>query len=145
FLLFIVPSPPRFSLFPLPVLLRSFFSFYAPSASPFYTLSLHDALPIFGRRDVPFDIDLPVPLSRCRLQDDGTWGPVQPLTGWQVTRLNDQHAYLQTIAEAQPDPPQPGDVIAVGISHPCTLFDKWRTAVVVDDQLRVLDVVTTDF
>lgn len=98
-----------------------------------------------GRRDVPFDIDLPVPLSRCRLQDDGTWGPVQPLTGWQVTRLNDQHAYLQTIAAEQPGPLQPGDVVALGISHPCTLFDKWRTAVTVDDQLRVLDVVTTDF
>src|SRR5699024_5879245 len=82
------------------------------------------ALVNIGRRDVPFDIDLPVPLSRSGLQDDATWGPVQPLTGWQVTRLNDQHAYLHTIAEEQPDPLQPGDVIAFGISHPCTLFDK---------------------
>lgn len=98
-----------------------------------------------GRRDVPFDIDLPVPLSRCRLQYDGTWGPVQPLTGWQVTRLNDQHAYLGPVAGQQPDLLQPGDVVGFGISHPCTLFDKWRTAVVVDDQLSVLDVVTTDF
>ena len=103
------------------------------------------ALANIGRRDVPFDIDLPVPLTRCRVRTDGRWGEVEPLSGWRVTGLNDQHAYLRRETTGEPNALQPGDVVAFGISHPCTLFDKWRTAVVVDDQQRVLDVLTTEF
>ncbi len=103
------------------------------------------ALAGIGRRDVPFDIDLPVPLTRHPLDPRGHWAAAEPLTGWQVRALNDQHAYLRPTTGGEPGPLQVGDVVAFGISHPCTLFDKWRTALVVDDQLRVLDVVTTDF
>ncbi|GMA25002.1 hypothetical protein GCM10025864_27610 [Luteimicrobium album] len=38
----------------------------------------------------------------------------------------------------------PGDVIGFGISHPCTLFDKWRVGIVVDGD-RPLGLVSFDF
>ena len=33
----------------------------------------------------------------------------------------------------------------LGISHPCTTFDKWRVISVVDDAYNVVDVITTRF
>ena len=71
-----------------------------------------------GRRDVGFDAGLPVPL-RARRRD----GAAARLADAEVTGLNDQHAYLRL------DPGTalaPGDVVCLGISHPCTTLDKWR-------------------
>lgn len=73
-------------------------------------LALLDA----GRRDVPFDIDLPVPQSV-----DGA-----------ITALNDQHAFLSLADGATV---APGDVVRLGLSHPCTAFDKWRVVAIIDD------------
>lgn len=95
-----------------------------------------------GRRDVSYDIDLPVALTVRRALADGTSGPVTDLTGAQVTALNDQHLYLTVTADAGL---VPGDVVGFGVSHPCTLFDKWRVAAMVDDAGRVVEIVTTDF
>ena len=39
----------------------------------------------------------------------------------------------------------PGDLIRFGLSHPCTAFDKWREIPLVDDDLRVVDVLHTYF
>jgi len=90
-----------------------------------------------GRRDVGFDSGLPVPL-RARRQDGRAVG----LAGAEVTGLNDQHAYLRL----DPDTPlAPGDLVCLGISHPCTTLDKWRVIPVLDDQDRVIDVVHTFF
>jgi D-serine dehydratase len=38
-----------------------------------------------------------------------------------------------------------GDRIALGISHPCTTFDKWHWMPVVDDDYRIVDAITTCF
>jgi len=106
------------------------------------------ALVNVGRRDVPFDIDLPVVLSRRELNADGGWTPAGELPGWQVTNLNDQHAYLRASAPggaSQPGQLQVGDVVGLGISHPCTLFDKWRVAVLTDEADRAVGAVTTQF
>ncbi|MGW8481778.1 alanine racemase [Microbacterium sp. NPDC055903] len=75
-----------------------------------------DALAILdaGRRDVSFDIDLPVP---------------QSVEG-RITALNDQHAFLRI---APDEPLRVGDVVRLGLSHPCTAFDKWRVVPVIDD------------
>jgi D-serine dehydratase len=35
--------------------------------------------------------------------------------------------------------------VGLGISHPCTTFDKWRVIWVVDDAYDVVDAVTTRF
>ena len=64
------------------------------------------------------------------------------LTGSQVTELNDQHAYLRLDKGAAL---APGDLVSLGISHPCTTFDKWRVIPVVDDEDRVTDIVHAFF
>jgi len=90
-----------------------------------------------GRRDVGFDAGLPVPL-RARRRDGGA----AALAGAEVTGLNDQHAYLRL------DPGTalaPGDLVCLGISHPCTTLDKWRVIPVLDEEDRVVDVVHTFF
>ena len=87
-----------------------------------------------GRRDVGFDKGLPVPLR--------VLGSAASTAGWTVTELNDQHAYLRLDADAALGP---GDVVALGISHPCTTLDKWRVLVVLDDDDLVIDIVHAFF
>ena len=90
-----------------------------------------------GRRDAGFDAGLPVPL-RARRRDGGA----ARLAGAKVTGLNDQHAYLRL------DPGTalaPGDLVCLGISHPCTTLDKWRLIAVLDDEDNVIDTVHTFF
>ena len=94
-----------------------------------------------GRRDLSFDIELPRPLALARaarvhpLPDDGRW---------HIRGLNDQHAHLRFDA-AGPLQPRVGDLVALGISHPCTTFDKWHWMPVVDDDYRIVDAVTLHF
>jgi len=92
----------------------------------------------FGKRDVPFDMELPVPrLVKSAGQ------PVRPLEGEvSIFALNDQHAYMRLAADHDL---RVGDLVGCGISHPCTAFDKWRLIPVVDDQYRVIDAVLTYF
>lgn len=88
-----------------------------------------------GRRDAPFDAGMPVPL-RVRRAD----GTLEPVTGASVTLLQDQHAVLSGAAGLRP-----GELVAFGISHPCTAMDKWRILPVVDDDHTVVDVIATYF
>ena len=37
--------------------------------------------------------------------------------------------------------PAVGERVVLGISHPCTTFDKWHWMPVVDDDYRVVDAV----
>lgn len=90
-----------------------------------------------GRRDAPFDSGLPIPLV-VRTHD----GRTTPATAMTVVALNDQHAYLSVPPESDL---AVGAAVCMGISHPCTAFDKWRYLPVVDDDDRVLDVVRTYF
>lgn len=83
-----------------------------------------------GRRDVPFDIDLPTVLSH---------------RGWRVLSVNDQHAFLRYPQDITVDPLEPGDVVQLGISHPCTIFDKWATALITNDDHRIIDIIETQF
>lgn len=93
----------------------------------------------FGKRDAPFDIDLPIPLA-VRRRDDLPEGPAHPLDGVSVLRCNDQHAFLNHDGELAV-----GDQVVFGISHPCTAFDKWNLVPVLDDDERIVDLVTTQF
>ena len=90
-----------------------------------------------GRRDAPFDQGFPVPL---RIRRAG--GQEGDAAGLRVTALDDQHAYLQLPAGGEL---HPGDLVCLGISHPCTAFDKWQLIPVVDEDYRVTDVVRTFF
>ncbi len=93
-----------------------------------------------GKRDAAFDSGLPTPALHYRPGSN-----ITPLTApehWKLTRMMDQHAYLQI---AEDDDIAVGDMIGFDISHPCLTFDKWRNIPVVDDAYRVIDVVQTFF
>src|SRR5262249_19627613 len=84
-----------------------------------------------GKRDVSYDVDLPValkwvrPRPGIRAADVAALGP-----GHVVAGLNDQHCHLTVPADS---PLAVGDMVAFGVSHPCTTFDKWQVIPVVDD------------
>lgn len=88
-----------------------------------------------GRRDAPFDSDLPIPL---RVHPAGGQGPARQISG-ETTRLNDQHLFLRTTEEVAV-----GEVIEFGISHPCTSFDKWHTLPLLQGH-QVTGLVHTEF
>ena len=92
----------------------------------------------FGKRDVSYDLGLPLP----RLVKSGTEAVRRVRGEASIFALNDQHAYMRLAAE---EDLRVGDLVGCGISHPCTAFDKWRLIPVVDDEYRVLDAVLTYF
>ena len=97
------------------------------------------AILTMGKRDAAFDSGLPTPALRFR-PGDAAPGPVP--AGWQVSKMMDQHAYLQISAG---DDLRVGDMLAFDISHPCLTFDKWRTLPLVDADYQVVDVIETFF
>ena len=98
------------------------------------------ALLTMGRRDVSFDQSLPVPK---RVRTAAGWSS-DGLAGCEVFKLNDQHAFLALPPGAQ-DSVDVGTWLDFGISHPCTVFDKWPMIPVIDDSGRVVEVVRTFF
>ena len=89
-----------------------------------------------GKRDAAYDLDLPVAQVVRR---EGT---ERPATGVEVTGLSDQHAWLRTTAEADLEV---GDWIGMGLSHPCTSFDKWQLIPVAEADGTVVDYMRTFF
>lgn len=91
----------------------------------------------FGKRDVPFDIDLPIPALASRRAE------LRDVRGrLTVTALNDQHAYLRLEPGAEL---AVGDLLGCGISHPCLAFDKWPLIPLVDDDYTVVGGIRTFF
>lgn len=88
-----------------------------------------------GKRDISVDIDLPYAL---KYQSENA--PIKKLLG-KVLNINDQHLYLQTDNKEL----GVGDLVAFGISHPCTTFDKWPLIPVVTDDYQILDLYLTYF
>ncbi|WP_395702177.1 alanine racemase [Aquabacterium sp.] len=95
-----------------------------------------------GRRDLSFDIEMPIPFARA---PRGTLAPQAIPGSWRVTGLNDQHAHLRWDAGDEAAAPVVGERVGLGISHPCTTFDRWQWMPVVDDAYRVIDAVTMHF
>jgi D-serine dehydratase len=93
-----------------------------------------------GKRDVSTDWGLPVAL---KFSPGGSREIQAAPATWAIEKLNDQHAYLR-LNEAGVAL-QVGDRVALGISHPCTTFDKWRWMAVVDERYEIVDAITTSF
>ena len=91
----------------------------------------------FGKRDVSYDLALPRPLRVRRPQR-----PPREAAGMEVFQLNDQHAYVRVPAG---DDLAVGDLLGCGLAHPCTVFDKWRSVPVVDDDYGVVGAIRTCF
>lgn len=84
-----------------------------------------------GKRDCSFDADLPLPVKWFR---SGLHTAPAPLAGHRTAMLHDQHAMLEVPGDS---PLQVGDLVACGISHPCTTFDRWQFIPIVDDEYQV--------
>ncbi|MFF4435631.1 MULTISPECIES: amino acid deaminase [unclassified Streptomyces] len=89
-----------------------------------------------GKRDAAYDLDLP---TAQVLRRDGA---ERPATGVTVTGLSDQHTWLRTGPEADVEV---GDWIGLGLSHPCTSFDKWQLIPVAEADGTVVDYIRTFF
>ena len=101
------------------------------------------ALLTMGKRDVSYDMDLPVAIWRANMGDQEVSGVP---SHWEITALNDQHAYLKfNPAASVSEKPHVGQLIGSGISHPCTTFDKWRWMPIVDDHYAVMSAVSIRF
>jgi D-serine dehydratase len=92
-----------------------------------------------GKRDAAFDAGLPQPALHFR---PGASTPKAVPGHWIVTKMMDQHSFLQIAAD---DDLCVGDMIAFDISHPCLTFDKWRSLPVLNAQYQVVDIVQTFF
>ncbi len=102
------------------------------------------AILTMGKRDASYDIDLPLPLYTHKI---GQPQVLEPLAGeCKIEKMNDQHAYLR-IPKDSPlcQSMQVGDLVACGISHPCTTFDKWPLLLVVNDNYQVVSAINTFF
>ncbi len=104
-------------------------------------LALLDA----GKRDIPFDEGFPEP----QLFADDLGAPAHELDGCRVTAVNDQHTYLEIDPAGSGADLTVGQVVRLGLSHPCTAFDKWRLIpVIADDDGTdpvVVDIIQTFF
>jgi len=93
-----------------------------------------------GKRDVGYDSGLPQPVAWFRATAMRSPAPLP--CACLVTGLNDQHAHLRVPPQA---PFAVGDMIALGIAHPCTTFERWQLLMLVDEQFNVVDAVRTFF
>ncbi len=123
-----------------PALVSAIHGWVRVSSQPEPGLALVDG----GKRDLPYDLGLPeVQLRRPR-----AGGPPVRLTGLTVTALNDQHGFVRW-DPADAAPVVIGDELRLGLSHPCTTFDKWGLIPMIDDpdaaDPEVVDVVRTFF
>ncbi len=99
------------------------------------------AILTMGIRDLPYDLGYPRPLRQYRngkqLADLEAKG-----LPFKIINSNDQHCYMTYPAGAEI---AVGDVIACGISHPCTAFDKWDVLYAIDDDNNVVAALKTFF
>lgn len=92
-----------------------------------------------GRRDFGHDLGNPTPLRQFR---PGKSREPNAIPGHEIVAINDQHAHMTMPDGADV---QVGDMIALGVSHPCTTFDKWRLLHIVDDDYAVVSAIQTFF
>jgi D-serine dehydratase len=102
--------------------------------------STDKAILTVGKRDVGYDGGWPLPIAWYRLCE--MHSPTTMPPGHVITALNDQHAHLACPKES---PLQVGDMVVMGISHPCTTFERWQVLMLVDAQLNIIDAVRTFF
>jgi D-serine dehydratase len=108
-----------------------------------YVLSLPEkgrAILGAGRRDFGHDAGAPIPIKQFR--PGGDKHPRELSTGGEIVAINDQHAHLKFSEE---NDYRVGDMIALGVSHPCTTFDKWRVLYLVNDAYTVTSAIETFF
>jgi D-serine dehydratase len=100
------------------------------------------AILTMGKRDASHDAGLPLPLMSHR---PGPGAPHALPAGCEIVKMNDQHAYLRLPEGPVREQLAVGDLVACGISHPCTTFDRWPLLLAVDDDYHVQGAFNTFF
>jgi D-serine dehydratase len=92
-----------------------------------------------GKRDIGFDTGWPVPLRLIRAGETRSmpFGAFHKVTG-----MNDQHGYLIGPADGLL---RVGDIVVLGVAHPCTTFDKWQVIPLVDESFYITGAIRTFF
>jgi D-serine deaminase-like pyridoxal phosphate-dependent protein len=85
-----------------------------------------------GKRDIGCDLHNPIPVAKY--SDE-----LSKFSG-EIEKLNDQHGFMRSKEEFAVS-----ELIGLGISHPCTTFDKWRLIPLVNDNYDVVDCIHTFF
>jgi len=91
-----------------------------------------------GKRDAAYDLHLPL----AQVVRSGRDGTLRPADGVTVTGLSDQHAWVATERAGDLEV---GDWVGLGLSHPCTSFDKWQLIPLVEQDGTVTDYLRTFF
>ncbi|KOG40540.1 amino acid deaminase [Streptomyces decoyicus] len=91
-----------------------------------------------GKRDAAYDLHLP----EAQVVRSGRDGTLRPADGVTVTGLSDQHAWVSTERAGDLEV---GDWVGLGLSHPCTSFDKWQLIPLVEQDGTVTDFIRTFF
>ncbi|MEU9485787.1 amino acid deaminase [Streptomyces decoyicus] len=91
-----------------------------------------------GKRDAAYDLHLP----EAQVVRSGRDGTLRPADGVTVTGLSDQHAWVSTERAGDLEV---GDWVGLGLSHPCTSFDKWQLIPLVERDGTVTDFIRTFF
>ncbi|WP_328742699.1 amino acid deaminase [Streptomyces caniferus] len=91
-----------------------------------------------GKRDAAYDLHLP----EAQVVRSGRDGTLRPADGLTVTGLSDQHAWVSTERAGDLEV---GDWVGLGLSHPCTSFDKWQLIPLVEQDGTVTDYIRTFF
>ncbi|MEU7294125.1 amino acid deaminase [Streptomyces exfoliatus] len=91
-----------------------------------------------GKRDAAHDLHLP----EAQVVRDARTGEIRAAEGVTVSGLSDQHAWLATGPGADLEV---GDWVGMGLSHPCTSFDKWQLIPLVEADGTVVDHIRTFF
>ncbi|MHA6762642.1 alanine racemase [Streptacidiphilus sp. PAMC 29251] len=91
-----------------------------------------------GKRDLSYDLGLPVPT----LVRDPATGAEREATGLTVSKLSDQHAFVEVAPGAEV---AVGDWVGLGLSHPCTVLEKWQLIPEVEADGTVAAYIRTFF
>ncbi|MGW1071427.1 alanine racemase [Streptomyces sp. NPDC002537] len=91
-----------------------------------------------GKRDASYDLDLPQPQVVRSARD----GSVRGASGMTVIGLADQHAFVSLDDGVELEV---GDWVGLGLSHPCTVFEKWQLIPLAAEDGTVTDYIRTFF
>ncbi|MGV9314755.1 amino acid deaminase [Streptomyces sp. NPDC003691] len=91
-----------------------------------------------GKRDAAYDLDLP----EAQVVRSARTGEIRPADGIEISGLSDQHGWVRTAPGTELEV---GDWVGMGLSHPCTSFDKWQLIPLVEADGTVTDYIRTFF
>jgi D-serine deaminase-like pyridoxal phosphate-dependent protein len=88
-----------------------------------------------GKRDLSYDAGLPVLLAA-----QSATGTEKPEATGTIRTLYDHHAVLTEAADLEVT-----DIVEFGLSHPCSVFDRWSDYLVTNADGDVIDLWHTEF